>query len=332
MPDESKKVDAEILWDLFSDIHKIKNNGDKMEELVEQLVDKETLDSCHYGEYHYQTFCKAYVIKLFNECIRDSKDRQLMLASYGLLDGYRGLPVGKRYKKYAKEAGEFDARIDPDWSDPSKSIKNIEEPTSDKWSGIKGKLIKEIIKLAGNDKEITSRLAKEVDEELSQKFPDGLPKELPLEKPLYLSMGKSVGTIIGTEIGGVDDGIKDVADDKKPGSKIRRLRITIAILILVVIFLIIGFVIYMKFNDTSKQDKNGNYEPVLTENGTFQSDAPVSIHYNDGVSVELSVPATVSRDENGVIAVTNINTELDKGNGNDENNNLKGVNDHEEKQ
>lgn len=317
---DPEKINEQELRNLFTDIRKTQNNRDNMDNLVEYLVDEETLSSCCYEKFN-QTFCEAYTIKLLEKYIHHEKDRQLMLAIYGLLDGYKNIGIKERCKKYAKEAAEFDKRMKPYWSDANGSIRSKEENKAK--TGIVDKLLKEIMTAVSDDKEVNYNLAKDVDKELSEKFPDGIPKELPLEKPLYLSEGSSGDTI---------DEIKGATDDKKQGSKIRRLRIVIVILILAVIFLIgFVFVIYMKFNNASKQDKNGNYEPVLTENGTFQSDAPVSIRYGNDIFIDLSVPATVNLYENGFIKV-DINMEFDKGNGNDENDNLKGVDDHEEKQ
>lgn len=300
MSNESNKIEEKKLREILTGIRKTKNSRDKMGELVEHLVDEETLKSCCYGE-NYRTFCEAYTIKLFKEYIHDAKDRQLMLAIYGLLDGYRGESITERCKKYAEEAAEFDERIKSDWSDPNGSLRNIEESDSSKNPGIKDKLIVKII--TAMSKKETCKFAKEVNQELSKEFPMGLPKELPLNRPLYLS----------------------IEDPDPPDNPTRQWIIEVVIIATILFIFIVFLVLFWR-------DHKGQ-QSTPTDSNIYQVVPSNTISFPDGIFVSFPGSATVTREQDGDTTIIRIDREsvTEAVEYDDENNySQEGVDNHEE--
>lgn len=150
-----------------------------MPDLVEKLENKD--DFARYSNgYQYQTFCEAYIIELISVGVFDKYRREILLASFGLLEGYNELKIGQRRQKYFEQGIGANPLIDAAWETPLSSISDVEDAA-----------IAELIKyLDGkevfDDKYIGElNLAAEVVDKLSKEFPDGLPEKYPLQNPKY---------------------------------------------------------------------------------------------------------------------------------------------------
>lgn len=306
MADEREQKKNKICA-IFKSIRRLKKNKDKMEELVEELEDEKTLDSCSYGE-HFRTFSVAYTIKLYEKNIREPRDRELLLAVCGLLNGYDNKLLGERRRQYL-DAAEFDERINPHLSDITKLYKNIEDPIIDK---LVEKIILQIFDANDNKKPLG--LAKEVDKYLSEEFPNGLPEKLPLGQPLYLSMSSNPPSSSTTNVSAGE------GDNISP----RRKRNWELIIIIVVVVVVI-FVGIMAFRAKKDSDQDS------VDNSSRQNNSPAKINYPDGISVDVSGSVSVSRGEKGEVIITYI----DDGFGaidNKDSDSQKGVDNHEKNQ
>lgn len=92
----------EILWDLH-------NHIDKADELVKHL------EGVSEGSKS-RDFCKAYVIKLFQEYIDDEDAKELMLAVCNLLNGFNNKNLDDRMQAYRGYIGRYNSLIKESWS------------------------------------------------------------------------------------------------------------------------------------------------------------------------------------------------------------------------
>lgn len=286
---------TEKIQDVLKDIRKLENNRDKMEELVEVLESEEDLDLFH-GE-KYRVFCEAYIIRLLRKYIHGIENQEILLAVYGLLDGYKGIKIEERCQKYAEKAGKFDKRIKPTWKDPNGSLSHIEKKIIEK-------LIENLVAkiFDSENRKVPLGLAGEVNKELSSKFPDRFPKELPLPTPRYLlkedgsSKNKKTEINIGDGNSGNTDKIigNGTGASKKRFSK-RRIRKMFAIIIVAVVLMTI--LVFITFNDR----RNKNIEEQSVGGSDFQP--PARIHYPNGMYIDINESTKIIDAEDGIIIV-----------------------------
>jgi hypothetical protein len=290
-PDET----ATNLKDSLKDIRKLKNNRDAIANLVEELEGMDNLSPFRGEGYH--TFCEVYLIRLLRKYVYGVENQEMLLAVYGLLEGYKGKRIGERCQEYVKAAYQFDKRIDPNWDDPNGSLKYYEE-------SINKKLIKKLMAeiFDGENQKIPLGLAEEINKELSRKFPGGFPKELPLPAPQYLL--KEVGdpknkrAEINTGHGnsGKDGEImgKSAEDSRKRFSK-RHIRKKFAVIIITIVLVaIFAFIIFYDRLDKSAEEQSAN-------GSAFQP--PARINYPDGTYIDVYEPMKIINAEDGIILV-----------------------------
>lgn len=125
----------------------------------------------------YQTFCKAYTIKLLEEYVRPEMELSLLLAMFQLLPDYRGLSIEERYEKFKEENpdAKFEKSIKPlaELADLPGSLRGKEKRIIDK---LAAQLEKNISKNGGSLGFVSTVL-----DELAERFPEGLPEELPAD-------------------------------------------------------------------------------------------------------------------------------------------------------
>lgn len=148
-------------------------------DLVETLEDTGSYAQ-YFDNFQYQTFCEAYIIELINEGVFDKYKREILLASFGFLEGYYDLDITERRSTYAEQGAGLNILVDPLWKNPISSISDIEDNAIIE-------LIKYLNKKGVLDSEHIGKLglASKVVDKLSKDYPNGLPEKYPLQNPQY---------------------------------------------------------------------------------------------------------------------------------------------------
>lgn len=156
----------------------IRRHRDNVKELVKFLEGITSIEGFHHSSEEYQAFCEAYTIYILREYADTECEVEIVLAVYGMLQGYDDIEtLGERRKKYAEEAAGKNELVSPDWG----YKKNA--------AGTLAKVDSRILEEVADKLNVLSDKGKKklglVPDVLEKIFPKGLPKKLPLVCPKY---------------------------------------------------------------------------------------------------------------------------------------------------